>query len=48
VTSTMLKRHFADSPHSVLSSGNTQVFPLTVPPLLNVPPGPLLVILYWL
>jgi len=48
VTSTMLKRHFADSPHSASSSGHTQVFPLTLPPLLNVPPGPVLVILYWL
>src|SRR6266516_6357062 len=38
VSSTMLKRHFLDSPHSVPSSGHTQVFPLTVPPLVNVPP----------
>src|SRR5205814_7944878 len=36
VSSTMLKRHFLDSPHSVPSSGHTQVFPLTVPPLVNL------------
>jgi hypothetical protein len=34
VSSTMLKRHFPDSPHCASSSGHTQVFPLTVPQYL--------------
>ena len=46
VTSTMLKRYLIGFPLSVLSHCESHVFPVTVI-LLNVPPGAVLVTLYW-
>ncbi len=42
VTSTMLKRYFAGFPLAEPSHCHSHVFPVTVPPLVNVPPGPVL------